>query len=91
MALFSDKEEVTFYPTRLPAGRQLGDPMRVWVHEKRSLIEQQLEHRQHCCWHFGVHGPIELTISGPTQDFVADSESREVVTFSFDEDSEERH
>ena len=78
MAAFSDEEEVTFYPTY---GYQQGDnwviPMRVWVHERRSLIEHTIAQiAKIVAGGIGVHGPLE---------------SREVITFSFDEDSEEQH
>src|SRR5882724_3157906 len=94
MELFSDQEEVTFYPTY---GYQQGDnqviPMRVWVHERRNLIEHTIGNITNIvAASLGVHGPLELdNFRSRTQDFVADSESREAVTFSFDEDSEERH
>lgn len=94
MALFFDKEEVTFYPTY---GYQQDDnwviPMRVWVHEPRRLIEHSIARiAQIVADSLGVDGPLELdNFRSRTQDFVADSESREVVTFRFDGDIDERH
>src|SRR5262249_16263177 len=90
----ADEEEVTFYPTY---GYQQGDnwviPMRVWIHERRSLIGHKIKNiADIVAGDLGVHGPLELdNFRSRTQDFVADSESHEVITFIFDEDSEERH
>ncbi len=86
---FSDREQVTFYPTY---GCKESDnwviPIRVWVHEDRDLAEA-----------------IVTTIAGSLagissagignfrhriRDFVADSESGEAVRFRFDHDPEDR-
>jgi hypothetical protein len=94
MVLFSDKEEVTFYPTY---GYQQDDnwmiPMRVWVHEPRRLIEHAIARiAKIVADSLGVHDSLELdNFQSRAQDFVADSESREVVTFRFDEDSDDRY
>ena len=94
MAAFSDEEEVTFY---LTYGYQQGDnwviPMRVWVHERRSLIEHTIAQiAKIVAGGLGIHGPLELdNFQSRSQHFIADSESHEVITFSFDEDSEEQH
>jgi hypothetical protein len=87
----ADKEDVTFYPTY---GYRQDDnwaiPMRVWVHEQRRSIEDGIGRITNIVAKgLGVHGPFELdNFRSRTQDFVADSESREMVTFSFDQDSD---
>ena len=67
--------------------------MHVWAHERRRLIEYAIGNIANIVADsIGVHDPLELdNFRSRATDFVADSESREVVTFSFDGDSEERH
>jgi hypothetical protein len=94
MALFSDQEEVTFYPTY---GYQQDDnwviPIRLWVHERRRVIEHAISNIAHIvAGSMGVRDAFELdNFRSRATDFVADSESREAVTFSFDGDTEGRH
>ncbi len=82
-----DEEQVTFYPAY---GYKEGDnwviPMRVWVHERRSLAEKLLAKT---AVSMGDLNPKEIdNFRLRIQDFVADSESHEVVTFTFDNDPE---
>jgi Uncharacterized conserved protein (DUF2183) len=84
-ALVSREEKVTFYSTY---GYQDGDnwviPMRVWVRERRGLSERLSTKVA------ASLGRLELGDIGNFrsrfQDFVADDESREEVTFAFDND-----
>lgn len=83
--LVSDEEQVTFYPTY---GYQEGDhwviPMRVWVHERRALVENWVTKLA------GSMGKLERNeidnFRSRITDFMADSESGEVVSFKFDND-----
>lgn len=84
---FSDEELVTFYPTY---GYQEGDhwviPMRVWVHEHRDLVETWVTHIAES---IGQLDPQEIDrFRSRITDFVADSESDEVVRLAFDDDQE---
>ncbi len=82
-----DGEQVTFYPTY---GYKKGDdwviPMRVWAHERRCPAEKLLAKTAAS---MGNLDPGEIdNFRLRIQDFVADSESGEVVTFQFDNDPE---
>ncbi|MRR35054.1 DUF2183 domain-containing protein [bacterium] len=86
-ALASDGEQVTFYTTY---GYREGDawvvPMRVWVHERRNILEKVITE---IAASMGSHEPREIdNFRSRIQDFVADSESREAVAFRFDNDPE---
>ncbi len=83
----SDDEQVTFYTTY---GYREGDawliPMRVWVCERRNILEKVI---------VDVAASMADTDAGEIgnlrsriRDFVADSESREAVAFTFDNDPE---
>lgn len=83
--LVSDEEQVTFYPTY---GYQEGDhwviPMRVRVHERRALVENWATKLA------GSVGKLERNeidnFRSRITDFIADSESGEVVSLKFDND-----
>ncbi len=80
-----DEEQVTFYPTY---GYKEGDiwviPMRVWVHERRGLAEKLLAKTAASMGNLDSRETENFRLR--IQDFVADSESHEVVTFKFDND-----
>jgi hypothetical protein len=83
--LFSDEEQVTFYPTY---GYQEGTgwriPLRIWVHEPRSLIESAITK---LVAGLGNLDPEETSnFRSRIADFVADDESGEKVIFKFDYD-----
>jgi hypothetical protein len=84
-ALIQGEEKVTFYSTY---GYKEGDnwviPMRVWVRERRALGERLSAKVAASMGNLGLH---EINnFRSRTQDFAADSESREEVTFAFDND-----
>ena len=87
--LLEDKEDVTFYPTY---GYREGDdwiiPVRIWVHESRRLTEglvkllaKNFSRAKNC---------EQENLATRIADIVADSESREMVVFKFDNDPEEK-
>lgn len=80
-----DDKLVTMYPTY--GYQQEGNwviPMRVWVHERRDLAEKIISKMVSSLSEFE---PKEISnFRSRIQDFVADSESRERVTFVFDHD-----
>ena len=83
----ADEERVTFYPTYgYEEGSNWVIPMRIWVHERRGLPERV---REKLAASLAIFEPRELgNFASRIQDFVGDSESREVVTFAFDNDPE---
>jgi hypothetical protein len=86
-AYAADEEQVTFYPTY---GYKEGDnwviPMRIWVHERRALVEELI---RKVATSIGDLDSKEIAnFRSRIQDFVVDSESRETVTFKFDNDPE---
>jgi phosphatidate phosphatase APP1 len=84
-ALVSREEKVTFYPTYgYKEGENWVIPMRVWVRERRALSEHLSNEVAESMGDLGL-GEIK-NFQSRTQDFVADSESREEVTFVFDND-----
>ena len=78
-------EIVTIYPTygyQEPAGWVI--PMRLWVHERRDVAESAA---RKIAAEFKDTAPEELRhFRSRIADFLADSESREVVSFEFDRD-----
>lgn len=79
------QEQVTFYTTY---GYRQGDawvvPMRVWVHERRGAAEKVINR---VATSMGSLDAGELAnFRDRIQDFVADSQSREKVAFTFDHD-----
>jgi len=83
--LFSDEEQVTFYPTY---GYQKGTgwriPMRIWVHEPRSLMESIITELVAV---MGNLDPKEISnFRSRIADLIADDESGEKVIFKFDHD-----
>ncbi len=84
-ALISREEKVTFYPTYgFKEGNNWVIPMRVWVRERRTLSESL---SNEVAEGMGDLGLVEINnFRSRTRDFVADSESRETVTFVFDSD-----
>ena len=80
-------EQVTFYTTY---GYRQGDdwvvPMRVWVHKRRGVAEKVITK---VAASMGNLNPKEIAnFRKRIQDFVADDQSRELVTFTFDHDPE---
>jgi hypothetical protein len=83
----ADEEQVTFYPTY---GYKEGDnwviPMRIWVHERRASVEELI---RKVATSLGDLDSKEIAnFRSRIQDFVVGSESRETVTFKFDNDPE---
>lgn len=82
-----DEKHVTFYPTY---GYKEGDtwviPMRVWVHERRGLVEKVLAKMAAFMGNLDSNEIDNFRLR--IQDFIADSESHEIVTFKFDNDPE---
>mgnify|MGYP000850942467 CR=1 FL=1 len=83
------EECVTFYTTY---GYRQGDawvvPMRAWVHERRGVAEKLITK---VAAGMGKLDPNKLAnFRNRIQDFVADSESREVLVFAFDHDPEQQ-
>ena len=81
----AENEQVTFYPSY---GYQEGDawviPLRLWVHERRSMLEMGISQ---LAKNMGDLEPAEMdNFRARIRDFVEDSESREAVTFQFDND-----
>lgn len=86
-AYAADIEQVTFYPTY---GYKEGDtwviPMRLWVHERRPLVEKWITK---VAKSMGDLNSKEIAnFRSRIQEFVVDSESQEVVTLKFDNDPE---
>ncbi len=84
-----DAGQITCYPTY---GYRQGDawviPMRVWVHERRGAAEKVITK---VAASMGSLDAGELAnFRARIQDFVADSQSREKVAFTFDQDPERR-
>jgi len=89
VAYSADEEQVTFYPTY---GYEDGDnwviPMRIWVHERHRLADVVVNE---IATDMGDIHPEEMNnFRSRIQDFVADSESHEEVTFEFDNDPEDQ-
>ncbi|MGH7454741.1 MAG: phosphatidate phosphatase App1 family protein, partial [bacterium] len=86
--LFSDEEQVTFYPTYgYQEGMGWRIPMRIWVHEPRSLIESAITK---LVAGIGNLDPKETSnFRSRIADFVADDESGEKVIFKFDHDPDD--
>ena len=86
-AYAADKEQVTFYPTY---GYKEGDnwviPMRIWVHERRASVEELI--RKVAPSMGDLDSKEIVNFRSRIQDFVVDNESREKVTFKFDNDPE---
>lgn len=86
-AYAADKEQVTFYPTY---GYKEGDnwviPMRIWVHERRASVEELIRKVAPSMGDLDFKEIVNFR--SRIQDFVVDSESREKVTFKFDNDPE---
>ena len=84
-ALISGEERVTFYSTYgYKEGNNWVIPMRVWVRERRPLSEDL---STELAAGMGELGLREINnFRSRAQDFVADSESHEEVTFVFDND-----
>lgn len=81
------EERVTFYATY---GYREGDawviPMRVWVSERRNMVEKLIAR---VALSMGELGSGEIAnFRSRIQDFVADSESRAVVSLAFEHDPE---
>lgn len=85
--LFEDDEHVTFFPTY--GYRQGTDwiiPLRIWVHEPRRLVEAAAKLLAD---NVGAANERELeNFKSRFANIVADSESRERVVFTFDDDHE---
>lgn len=83
----ADEKHATFYATY---GYQKGGywviPMRVWVHERRGLVEKFTTRIAASIGHLD-HKDID-NFRSRIQDFVADSKSNKIVTFKFDNDPE---
>lgn len=91
-AYAAEEERVTFYPTY---GYKKGDnwviPMRVWVHEHHSLAKKLEKPIANVAASMGNLDREEISnFRSRIQDFAADSESHEVVTFEFDNDPEDQ-
>lgn len=86
-AYAADEEQVTFYPTY---GYKEGDnwaiPMRIWVHERRAVVEELITK---VATSLGDLNSKDIAnFRSRIQGFVVDNESREAVTFKFDNDPE---
>ena len=89
VAYSADEEQVTFYPTY---GHKEGDnwviPVRIWVHERHVLSDAAINK---IATDMEDVDPGEMNnFRSRVQDFVADSESGEDVTFEFDNDPKDQ-
>lgn len=86
--LFEDNEHVTVYPTY---GYRDGDdwkiPLRVWVHEPRKIIEAVIGQLVNNIGE--IQDQERVNLETRMAYILADSESRERVIFTFDDDPEE--
>lgn len=85
---FPDEEHVTFYPTYgYQEGTQWKIPVRVWVHERRPLVENVITKMAASLGSYTSHelGNFKSRIA----DFVADDESSENVIFKFADDPDD--
>ena len=86
-AYAADEEQVTFYPTY---GYKEGDnwviPMRIWVRERRAFVEKLIIKVARSLG--DIDSKEIANFRSRIQDFVVDSQSREAVSFKFDNDPE---
>jgi hypothetical protein len=87
--LYADEEQVTFYPAY---GYREGDhwviPLRIWVHERRTRAEKLIARVAASAGELNAEQLANF--NARIQAFVVDSESREAVTFQFDDDPDHR-
>ncbi len=84
---FSDEEQVTFYPTYgYKANLHWRIPMRVWVHEPRSVTESLIT--KVVAGLGDLEEKARNNFRARIADLVADDESGETVKFKFDADEE---
>lgn len=83
------EERVAFYPTYgYKEGNNWVIPMRVWVHERQSLIEESLV--RVAAGMDNLNARKLENFRSRIRDLAADSESGETVTLEFDKDPEKR-
>lgn len=89
LGLFSDPEDVSFYPTYGYLDTEHGRwvvPIRLWVHEPRRVMESLVTDVAARLGDVDAHQKANFRFR--IANFVADSESREKVVFQFDGDDQ---